>query len=220
MGVNRQWRHPQWRPPGASYSCTFGEDVASWAQTSIRELQATTRVRRRISRFSPLNDIGADTGSMLTGKIIIGQSLLDAVLHLLSSLFQMEHSSSTTALAFHERLLLSWADRLEHFGYQFHLGARCDREHITVKVDGERWYLASGNTSPTASSILALISNDEFHAVQATPRSHWKKLIQLALSSLCPRRHLKPHAILRPETAIATRWPCEKRGLSTPVGSR
>lgn len=48
----------------------------------------------------------------------------------------MERSSSTTALAFPGYFLaLLNVDRLEHIGYQLHLEVRCDRGHITVKVD-------------------------------------------------------------------------------------
>ena len=71
---------------------------ATWrsrAQTSMRaELPSgklpTTRVRRRISRFSRLNDIiGTDAGPVFAGKIAVSQRFLNAVLHLLGGLFQL-----------------------------------------------------------------------------------------------------------------------------------
>ena len=70
---------------------------ATWrsrAQTSMRaELPSgklpTTRVAASDLPVQPFNDIvGADTGPVLTGKIAVGQSLINAVLHLLSGLLQ------------------------------------------------------------------------------------------------------------------------------------
>ena len=74
----------------------------------------------------PLNHVvGANAGPMLTGKITIGQCLLDAVLDLFSSLLQL-HS---TQLGGHGLRFLSGClfallrvDRLEHFRYNFGLG--------------------------------------------------------------------------------------------------
>ena len=51
----------------------------------------------------------------------------------------------------------------------------------------QRWYLASGNTSPTASSIPRHLSPTmSFTPSRPRPFSHLKKLTQLALSSFIP----------------------------------
>ena len=83
---------------------------ATWrrrAQTSIRaELPSgklpTSRVRRRISRFSrPMTSLGTDTSSVFAGKIAVGQCSFNAILYLLGASFGfMDCSPSTTTLAF------------------------------------------------------------------------------------------------------------------------
>ena len=127
--------------------------------------------------FQPFNDIvSADTSPVFAGKIAIGKRLLNAVFHLLSRLFQL-HS---TQFFYHRFGLLTGGflallgvDRLEHLGYQLHLRARCYREHIAVKVTVHRWYLASGNTSPTASSIPRHLSPTmSFMPSRPRPHSH------------------------------------------------
>src|SRR5699024_3743702 len=61
-------------------------------------------------------------------------------------------------------------DRLEHFGYQFHLGARSDREHIAVEVDSTPLVLGFREYfSYSLQHTKALVANNEFHSVQATP---------------------------------------------------
>ena len=60
-------------------------------------------------------------------------------------------------------------DRLEHFGYQLHLRARCDREHITVKVDGTTLVFGlRKHFSHSFQHAKALVANNELHAIQAT----------------------------------------------------
>ena len=110
---------------------------------------------------------------MLTGKITIGQSLLDAVLHLLSSLFQLH---GTQLLHYGPGLFTSGffallgVDRLEHFGYQFHLGARCDREHITVKVDGAAYAAMTGREQKKANDVLCYQIRQSFYPGEITPK--------------------------------------------------
>ena len=65
---------------------------------------------------------------------------------------------------------------------------------VTIDISGmdvgttiHRWYLASGNTSPTASSIPRHLSPTmSFTPSRPRLRSHWKKFTQLALSSFMP----------------------------------
>ena len=122
----------------------------------------------------PLNDIvGTDASPVFAGKITVSKRLLNAILYLLGSLFQFHgtefrhHNFSFLSGSF---LALLGMDRLKHFGYQLYLGARRDREYITVKVDRTPlWYLASGNTSPTASNMPRHLSPTmKLYTVQAT----------------------------------------------------
>ena len=67
-------------------------------------------------------------------------------------------------------------------------------------------YLASGNTSPTASSIPRHLSPTmSFTPSRPRPRSYWKKLTQLALSSFMPSAAPKTSRYPSSLTAIATR---------------
>ena len=94
-----------------------------------REIRRRTRV---VGSFpvQPFNNIVCtDAGPVFAGEIAIGKCLLNAILHLLSRLFQL-HS---TQFFYHSFGLLSGCflallgvDRFEHLDYQFHLGARCD----------------------------------------------------------------------------------------------
>ncbi len=121
----------------------------------------------------PFNDIvGADTGPVLTGKIAVGQSLINAVLHLLSGLLQFHgteffyHGFGLFTGCF---LALLGMDRLEHLGYQLYLGAWRNGEHIAVKVDGTplvfglRKHLSHG-----FQHTETLVAKNKFHTVQTT----------------------------------------------------
>ena len=67
-------------------------------------------------------------------------------------------------------------------------------------------YLASGNTSPTASSIPKHLSPTmSLTPSRPLPRSHWKKLTQLALSSFMPSAAPKTSRYPSSFTAIATK---------------
>ena len=60
-------------------------------------------------------------------------------------------------------------DCLEHLCHQLHLGARRDREHIAVKVDGAALVLGFGEYfSHSLQHTKTLVANNEFHSVQAT----------------------------------------------------
>ena len=83
--------------------------------------------------------IGPDASPVLAGEIAVSQRFFNAVLHLPGGLFQL-HGAQLLHHGFGflpgSFLALLGMDRLEHFGYQFHLGARRYREHIAVKVYG------------------------------------------------------------------------------------
>ena len=60
-------------------------------------------------------------------------------------------------------------NRLEHLGYQLHLGVRRNGEHIAVKVDGTP--LVFGLRKHFSNSLQhakALVANNEIHAIQTT----------------------------------------------------
>ena len=134
--------------------------------------------------------IGPDASPVLAGEIAVSQRLLNAILHLLGSLFQL-HRAQLLHHGFGFLPGRSFAflgvDRLEHLCHQLYLGTRRDREYIAVKVDGTPLVLGFGEYfSHGLQHTEALVSNDEFHTVQTRPRSHWKKLTQLDLSSFIP----------------------------------
>ena len=90
---------------------------------------------------------------MLTGKITIGQRLLNAIFHLLAGRF----------------FALLGVDRLEHLSHQLHLGMWCNSKHIPVKVD----------CTPLIFSLMehfthgfqhtkALVTNHQFDPIQTT----------------------------------------------------
>ena len=158
----------------------------------------------------PLDHIvGADACPVLAGKITIGQRFLDAVLDLLGGLLQLHGAQ----LRNHGLRLLTGCllallrmDRLEHFRYNFDLGFGHNGENIAVEmhraalVSGIREHLAHGLQHPQA-----LVADDKLHAVQTAPRSHWKKLTQLALSSFIPSAAPKTSRKPSSFTAIATK---------------
>ena len=120
----------------------------------------------------PFNDfVGSDTGPVFTGKLAVGKRLLNAVLHLLGSLFQLHRAQ----LLYHglgffpgRFLALLGMDCLEHFRYQFHLGARRHGKHIAVEVDDASLVLGLGkHFSHCLQHIKALVPNDEFYSIQA-----------------------------------------------------
>ena len=60
-------------------------------------------------------------------------------------------------------------DRLEHLCHQLYLGARRDREHIAVKVDGTALVLGFGEYfSHSLQHTKALVANHQFNPIQAT----------------------------------------------------
>ena len=69
----------------------------------------------------PLNDIvGPDTSPVFAGKVAVGKSLLNAILHLLSGFFQL-HTTQLFHYSFGflpgSFLALLGMDRLEHFSH-------------------------------------------------------------------------------------------------------
>ena len=80
-------------------------------------------------------------------------------------------SSFTTALAFSRAafLFLLGMDRFEHLGYQLHLGARRNREHIAVKVDGTPLLFGFGEYfAHSLQHTETLVTNNKFHTVQTS----------------------------------------------------
>ena len=81
--------------------------------------------------------VSADARPMLTGKIAVGQRLLNAVLDLFGSLLQLhgaqlgDHGIRLLAGRF---FALLGVDRLEHFCHNFDLGFRHNRENVAVEM--------------------------------------------------------------------------------------
>ena len=108
-------------PLGTGHMAQPGTDQHQ-SRVSVREATHYTGAASDLS-IQPLNHIvGADAGPVLAGEITVSQSLLNAILHLLGSFFQlhgahlaasfsfMERNSSTTTLTFSRAaFLLSWA---------------------------------------------------------------------------------------------------------------
>src|SRR5699024_8901821 len=142
------------------------------SRVAVREAANHTGAAADLT-VQPFNDIVCtDTGPVLAGKIAVGQCFFNAVLHLLGRLFQLHgaqflyHRLSLFSGCF---LALLSVDRLEHFGYQLHLGARRHREHIAVEVDGTPLVFGlRKHFSHSLQHTKTLVSNNEFHAVQAT----------------------------------------------------
>ena len=115
-------------PLGTSHMAQPGTDQHK-GRVAVREAAHHTGAAADLS-VQPLNHIiGTDTGPVLTGKITLGQRFLNAILYLFSSFFQLHgaqflhHSLGLFPGGF---LAFLSMDRLEHFGYQLHFGARRD----------------------------------------------------------------------------------------------
>ena len=113
---------------GTSHMAEPGTDQHQ-SRVAVREAANYTGAAADLP-VQPLNDIvSTDTSPVLAGKIAVSQCFLNAILHLLGSLFQLHgaqllhHSLSLFTGSF---LALLSVDRLEHFSYQLYLGARCD----------------------------------------------------------------------------------------------
>lgn len=115
---------------------------AAWcrrAQTRIRvEMPSgklpTTRMRRRDLTVQTFIDIvGADTNPMSTGKIAVGQHLLNAIFHLFSGLFPLHETrllhNSLGLLADGFLALLSM-NRFKHFCHRLHFRTKRHWENI------------------------------------------------------------------------------------------
>ena len=115
-------------PLGTSHMAQPGTDqhksgIAVWETAHHTSAAADLPVQ-------PLNDIvGTDTGPVLAGKITVSKSLFYTILYLLGSLLQFHGAQflhhSLSLFSGGSFTLLSM-DRLEHPGYQLHLGARRD----------------------------------------------------------------------------------------------
>ena len=139
---------------------------ATWrslAQTSIRaELPSgklpTTRVRRRISRFSLSMTLLVRIRLQCSlGKSAVGQSLLNAIFYLLCGLFQLHstqflhHSFGLLPGCF---LDLLGVDRFEHLGHNLYLGARRYR----LRSYRAAWVSFSASASSSSLSVSSTLS--------------------------------------------------------------
>ncbi len=109
---------------------------------------------------------------MFSGKIAVGQRLLNAIFNLLSGLFQFHRAQflhHSLGLFLDSFLAFLCVDRLKHLSNQLSLGARRHREHIAVKVDGTPLVFGLGEYSAhSLQHTKTFVSNNEFHPIQAT----------------------------------------------------
>ena len=195
-------------PLGARHVAKSGADQHQGG-VAVRECPYHSRPSADLP-VQPLDHVvGTDARPVLAGKIAVGQRFLDAVLDLLGSLLQLHGAqlgNDSLRLLAGRLLTLLGVDRLEHFCHNFDLGFGHNRENVAVEMHRAAWYLASGNTSPTASSIpMHLSPTMSFTPSKPRPRSHWKKLTQLALSSFMPSAAPKTSRKPSSFTAIATK---------------
>ena len=135
---------------------------ASSTATSIWEVAYRTSAAVDLP-VQPFNNIvGRDTGQCSLGKSQYASVSAIPSSTFFSRLFQLHgmqffhHSSGPLTCSF---LAPLGVDCLEHLGDHLHFGMRRYREHIAVKSTVQRWYLVSGNTSPTAFSIPRHLSS-------------------------------------------------------------
>ena len=140
--------------------------------------------------------IGTDLRSVLAGKIAVGQRFFNAIFHLWGSLFQFHRAQffhNSLGLLLSSFLSLLGVDRLEHFGYQFHLRARCDREHVTVEADGVGiWPQETLLPQPSACQGIcvqppACLRPGHGHGATGRNCPSWLCLLS------CPRQRQEPH---------------------------
>ena len=129
----------------------------------------------------PFHDIvGPDTSPVFTGKIAVGQRFLNAILHFFSGLYQLHGAQFLHhGLGFFPGCFLALLsmDRLEHFGYQFHLGARRNGKYISVEVDDSSLVLGFGkHFSHCLQHTKALVPNDEFYSIQTAAAQPLEKV--------------------------------------------
>ena len=160
-------------------------EFAGINEINLAELGRRTGISRAKLRRLKAN------GFCETPHGLIGQRLLNAVLDLLGGLLQLHGAQlgdhSLRLLAGRLFALLG-VDRLEHFCHNFDLGFGHNRENVAVEmyraalVFGVREHLAHG----LQHSPIHLSPTMSFTPSKPRPRSHWKKLTQLALSSFMP----------------------------------
>ena len=105
--------------------------VAVWARSHYPRPAADLAVQ------SLDHVVGTDPGPMLAGKIAVGQSLINAVLHLFGRFLQLhgaQLSNHGLRLLAGRFLALLCVDRLEHFRYNFNLELGHNRENIAVEM--------------------------------------------------------------------------------------
>ena len=121
----------------------------------------------------------------LPGKIAVGKRLLNPILNLLGGLFQfhgtqiLNHGFRFSRAVF----LLSWARiALSIFATSFTLERDVTENTLRQKRTVHRWYLASGNTTPTASSIpRRLPLHHQFRPVQTAATQPLKEIAPTGL---------------------------------------
>ena len=130
-------------------------------QVTIRETTCNTGAATELP-IEPLNDIvGADASPVFAGEIAAGESLLNTILYLFGCLLQF-HRTKFFYDGFDflpgSFLALLGVDCLSILATSFTLERGVTENTLREKCTVHRWYLASGNTSPTASSIRRHLS--------------------------------------------------------------
>ena len=177
---------PHWVPA----TCRGRAQISIKAELPSGKLP-TTRVRQRISRFSRSITllVRMRVQCSLGKSQQVSVAPIPSFTLLAASSNSMERSFSTTVLAFSRvAFLFSYARMaLEHFGDQLHLDPRCDRKHVTVKVDGTTLVLGlRKHFSHSLQHTKALVANDEFHTIQATPAEPLREAYPAGLVHLHP----------------------------------
>ncbi len=162
-------------PLDASYVAKSGADQYQ-SRIAIRETAHHPGAAADLPVETFYDIVCTDTRPVFTGKVTVSQCLFNTILDFLSGLSQL-HGTKLLRRRFGLLPISFFAllgmDRLEHLVPLHHLRSRCHRKYIAVKTDGNRWYLASGNTSPTASSIPRHLSPTmSFTPFRPQPRSH------------------------------------------------
>lgn len=195
-------------PLDAGHMAQTGTDQHE-GRVAVREAAYYTGTAADLPVESLHDIVGSNTGPVFTGKLTVGQRFLNAILHLLGSLFQLHRMQLLHhGVGFLPGSVLAFlgVDCLEHLGYQFYLGAGRDGEHIAVKVYGTTLVLSFWEYfSHSLQHPLALVANHQFDPIQATVTQPLEKLTQLALSSFIPSAALNTSRYPSSFTAIVTR---------------
>ena len=151
------------------------------AKSGADQYQGRVPVRERPHHARPPTDLsvqpldhvaGTDARPVLTGKIAVGQRLLNAVLDLLGGLLQLHGAqlgNDGLYLLAGCLFALLGVDRLEHFSYNFDLGLGHNRENVAVEM--HRAALIFGVWKHLTHSLQhphAFVADDELYAICAS----------------------------------------------------